>query len=145
MVPRRATQSAKLSGSGAGGPLAPNLHSGEHAERATGRRGTYGIRPEKLTIRNAGTERPDDEGSAAGTVAEVVYAGPVTRFVVDLDGGGRLIALEGNVHQARHDEVGRGDRVELVWHREHLIEVPEGSPSPHSSADDSSIPQRSPQ
>ena len=63
--------------------------------------------------------------SAPGTVAEVVYAGPVTRFVVDLDGGGRLIALEENGHQARHDELGRGDRVELVWHREHLIEVPE--------------------
>ena len=83
--------------------------------------------------------------AAPGTVAEVVYAGPVTRFVVDLDGGGRLIALEGNGHQARHDEVGRGDRVELVWHREHLIEVPEGEPAPNSSADDSSIPQRSPQ
>jgi putative spermidine/putrescine transport system ATP-binding protein len=122
-----------------------NLLSGEHAERATGRRGTYGIRPEKLTIRPPGTERGADTDAAPGTVAEIVYAGPVTRFVVDLDGGGRLIALEGNVHQARHDEVGRGDRVELVWHREHLIEVPEGDHSPKNSADDSSIAQRSPQ
>jgi putative spermidine/putrescine transport system ATP-binding protein len=74
-----------------------------------------------------------------------VYAGPVTRFVVDLDGGGRLIALEGNGHQAGHDDLGRGDRVELVWHREHLIEVPDGGPAPQSSADDSSTAQRSSQ
>ena len=46
------------------------------------------------------TQRRDGDGSAAGTVAEVVYAGPVTRFVVDLDGGGRLIALEQNGHRA---------------------------------------------
>jgi putative spermidine/putrescine transport system ATP-binding protein len=122
-----------------------NLLRGEQAERATGRRGTFGIRPEKLTVRTPGAERPDDAGAASGTVAEVVYAGPVTRFVVDLDGGGRLIALEENGHTAHHDEVGRGDRVELVWHREHLIEVPERGTAPESSADDSSSAQRSPQ
>ncbi len=41
-----------------------NLLRGEQAERATGRRGTFGIRPEKLTIVAPGTERPD--GSAIG-------------------------------------------------------------------------------
>ncbi len=54
-----------------------------------------------------------------------MYAGPVTRFVVDLDGGGRLIALEENGHRASHDELRRGDPVELLWHREHLIEIPD--------------------
>ena len=87
--------------------------------------------PRSSPSRTPGAERaattPD---AASGTVAEVVYAGPVTRFVVDLDGGGRLIALEENGHSARHDEVGRGDRVELVWHREHLIEVPERGTAP---------------
>jgi putative spermidine/putrescine transport system ATP-binding protein len=122
-----------------------NLLRGEEAERATGRRGTFGIRPEKLTIHPPGTERPDDTDVAPGTVAEVVYAGSVTRFVVDLESGGRLIALEGNGRSARHDELGRGDRVELVWHREHLIEVPDVSPPPDSSADDPSTAQRSSQ
>jgi putative spermidine/putrescine transport system ATP-binding protein len=106
-----------------------NLLRGEQAERATGRRGTFGIRPEKLTIAAPGASRPDGSGAASGTVAEVVYAGPVTRFVVDLDGGGRLIALEENGHSAGHEELNRGDPVELLWHREHLIEVPEHSSS----------------
>ena len=57
----------------------------------------------------------------------------------------RLIALEGNGHRTGHDGLGRGDRVQLVWHREHLIEVPEGGTAPQSSADDSSIAQRSSQ
>ena len=69
-----------------------------------------------------------------------MYAGPVTRFVVDLDGGGRLIALEENGHRARHDELHRGDPVELLWHREHLIEIPR-----HSTTDDPSTAQRSSQ
>src|SRR4051794_9637165 len=105
-----------------------NLLRGDQAERATGRRGTFGIRPEKLSIVAPGSPRSDGDSSVSGTVSEVVYAGPVTRFVVDLDGGGRLITLEENGHRARHDELHRGDRVDLLWHREHLIEIPEHDP-----------------
>ena len=122
-----------------------NLLRGEQAERATGRRGTFGIRPEKLSIVAPGSERADSDGSATGTVSEVVYAGPVTRFVVDLDGGGRLIALEENGHRARHDELHRGDPVELLWHREHLIEIPEHDTTPDTSTEDPSTAQRSSQ
>ena len=122
-----------------------NLLRGEQAERATGRKGTFGIRPEKLTIVAPGSDHDESEGSAAGTVFEVVYAGPVTRFVVDLDGGGRLIALEENGNRASHDELRRGDPVELLWHREHLLEVPEDSATTDSTTDDSSTTQRSSQ
>ena len=121
-----------------------NLLRGEEAERATGRRGTFGIRPEKLTIAAPGAQPGEGSASAPGTVAEVVYAGPVTRFVVDLDSGGRLIALEENGHHARHDELQRGDAVELLWHREHLIEVPEDRRTTDST-DDPSTAQRSSQ
>ncbi len=120
-----------------------NLLRGEQAERTTGRRGTFGIRPEKLTIAAPGGGRQESEGSVSGTVFEVVYAGPVTRFVVDLDGGGRLIALEENGHRASHDELRRGDPVELRWHPEHLIEVPDTEPATTSDTDDSSTAQRS--
>ncbi len=116
-----------------------NLLRGEHAERVTGRRGTFGIRPEKLSVVSRGTDLPDAVTSAAGTLAEVVYAGPVTRFVVDLEGGGRLIALEENGHSTTHDGLHRGDAVKLMWHREHLIEVPEEN----STTDDPSTAQRS--
>ena len=114
-----------------------NLLEGAEAERATGRRGTFGIRPEKLTVVAAGSGTADGVARAGGSLAEVVYAGAVTRFVVDLDGGGRLVALEENGHHATHEQLRRGDPVELRWHPEHLIEV-----HPHDS-DNPSTAQRS--
>ena len=102
-----------------------NLLRGEHAERVAGRRGTFGVRPEKLSVVAADAETSDGVASAAGTVSEVVYAGAVTRFVVDLDGGGRLIALEENGHSATHEQFHRGQAVALQWHPEHLIEIPD--------------------
>ncbi len=117
-----------------------NLLRGEQAERATGRHGTFGIRPEKLTVTPKGAQHSEGVESASGTLSEVVYAGPVTRFVVDLDGGGRLIALEENGHSATHDDLHRGDPVDLLWHREHLIEVPEQE---LSTTDNPSTAQRS--
>ncbi len=106
-----------------------NLLEGQHAENATGRSGTFGIRPEKLTVVAPGTHPTDGAESAPGTVTEVVYAGAVTRLVVDLDGGGRLVAMEENGHNATHQQFRRGDAVVLLWHREHLIEVPRASNS----------------
>ncbi len=108
-----------------------NVLKGDQAERATGSAGTFGIRPEKLSVAAVGSDEGARTGdsSAVGTLAEVVYAGPVTRFVVDLDGGGRLIALEENGHRSVHDDLRRGDQVELRWHREHLIAIPEATSS----------------
>ncbi len=119
-----------------------NLLTGEQAERATGRRGTFGIRPEKLTIATPEARAPEGKASVTGTVAEVVYAGPVTRFVVDLDGGGRLIVLEGNGSDSAHEVHERGDAVRLLWYPEHLIEVPEDHTAA-STTDDPSTAQRS--
>ncbi len=51
------------------------------------------VRPEKIHVAAEGEEAPDtglsDTGDrhALGTVAEVVYAGAVTRFVIDLESG----------------------------------------------------------
>ncbi|SEN52317.1 putative spermidine/putrescine transport system ATP-binding protein [Nonomuraea pusilla] len=107
-----------------------NLVSGEAARAVLGRDGTFSIRPEKLRVvldaSDAGPA-PDvgsDEHAAAGTVAEVVYAGPATRFVVDLDAGGRLIALQQNLQVSSMDVTGlRGARVRLVWQRRHEFAI----------------------
>ena len=47
----------------------------------------------------------------------------MTRFTVDLDTGGRLIALAGNGPSTSHEDLRRGDPVHLWWRPEHLIEV----------------------
>ncbi len=104
-----------------------NLLAGQAATAVLGREGTFGIRPEKLTVVMRGTA--DDRSRAAGRIAEVVYAGPVTRFVVDLDAGAQLIALEQNSSHSQHSDrvLTRGTEVDLLWHGEHVITVPDPS------------------
>jgi putative spermidine/putrescine transport system ATP-binding protein len=61
-----------------------------------------------------------------GTVREVVYVGSGTRFVVDLEAGGSLVALQQNLETSSMDVMAyRGRRVVLAWRREHEFRVPE--------------------
>jgi putative spermidine/putrescine transport system ATP-binding protein len=97
-----------------------NLITGEAARAVLGKEGTFSVRPEKLRLAADGDAVSPDEHSATGTVAEVVYAGPATRFVVDLDAGGRLVALQQNLQVSSMEVTGlRGNRVRLVWNRRH--------------------------
>ncbi|MGW5662403.1 ABC transporter ATP-binding protein [Streptomyces sp. NPDC003758] len=103
-----------------------NLLEGEAAERVTGTPGTYSIRPEKIRVlkESALADEPE-RSSATGTVAEVVYLGDATRFLVDLDAGGRLTALQQNLETSSEDVAAyRGTRVRLTWHRRHAVQVP---------------------
>ena len=93
-----------------------NLLTGAVARTLIGRDGTFSVRPEKITI--------GDDG-APGMVAEVIYAGPVTRFVVDLDAGARVVVVEQNLRTGTAAAAGlRGKPVRLSWHDEHVIEIP---------------------
>ncbi len=95
-----------------------NLLTGEVARQLVGREGTFSVRPEKITISGSGVP---------GTVAEVIYAGPVTRYVVDLDAGARVVVVEQNQHTGTEASARlRGKPVHLAWHDEHLIEIAEG-------------------
>ncbi|MFD5819266.1 ABC transporter ATP-binding protein [Streptomyces sp. NPDC127038] len=73
----------------------------------------------------AGTPAPE-HSTATGTVAEVVYLGDSTRFLVDLDAGGRLTALQQNLDTSSEDVAAlRGTRVRLRWQRRHTFQVPD--------------------
>ena len=103
-----------------------NLLVGEPAHRIVGAPGTYSIRPEKIRVLKESAEADQPEHSTAvGTVAEVVYLGDATRFLVDLDAGGRLTALQQNLETSSEDVAAyRGTRVRLQWHRRHAVAVP---------------------
>jgi putative spermidine/putrescine transport system ATP-binding protein len=82
-----------------------------------GRRFT--IRPEKIrmTDEHAGDGEP-------GAVREVVYVGMITRYVVDLDGGGQLVVVRQNLETSSQDALAeRGKRVRLSWRPEHTYEI----------------------
>ena len=57
---------------------------------------TITVRPEKITL-VAGDE-PDPPGTHVepGRISDVIYAGVLTRYVVDLDGGGELVVSRQN-------------------------------------------------
>ena len=67
-----------------------------------GREGVFSVRPEKIRVAEPGDAAGDGEDSALGTVREVVYVGSGTRFVVDLDVGGSLVALQQNQRDVLH-------------------------------------------
>jgi putative spermidine/putrescine transport system ATP-binding protein len=84
------------------------------------------IRPERIAIRAGGA---DGECHARGVVRESLYAGPTSRFVVELDGGGELMVVRQNVDTGFEDaESLRGQPVVLVWARRHtrVIAIDEG-------------------
>jgi putative spermidine/putrescine transport system ATP-binding protein len=100
-----------------------NLLTGAAARAVLGRDGLFSVRPEKIRLVEG--DPPAGEVCAAGRVAEVVYAGPATRFVVDLDAGARLVALQQNQRTSSSDVAGlRGRQVRLCWLPEHVVEVP---------------------
>ncbi|MEN3305377.1 MAG: putative spermidine/putrescine transport system ATP-binding protein [Micromonosporaceae bacterium] len=97
-----------------------NLLTGDVAKAVLGEEGTFAIRPEKISLGGQG------DVAASGRVAEVIYAGAATRFVVDLDAGGRLVALQQNLETTSVDmQSYRDTPVTLRWRRDHLIRVPE--------------------
>ncbi len=110
-----------------------NLLTGATAENILGRTGTFSIRPEKIRLSvatgngsaPASGEVSPDEITTTGRVAEVIYAGPATRFVVDLDAGARLVAVAQNQETSSADVAAlREHAVRLTWRAEHVIAVP---------------------
>ena len=123
-----------------------NLLSDDVARRLLGREGTWSVRPEKLRLDLDGglhldgdldgdAERAPGDGDrvAGGVVREVVYLGSATRFLVDLDAGASLVAVQQNQQTSPPDlDTVRGRRVRLHWRAEH--EVPVASPAAPSNA-----------
>ncbi|MEO8107215.1 MAG: ABC transporter ATP-binding protein [Actinomycetes bacterium] len=101
-----------------------NLLQGTVAEKILGTSGVFSIRPEKIRITKPLDRPGTGEHSAAGVVREVVYVGAATRFVVDLEVGGYLVALQQNLQTSSMDVLGmRGRQVQLIWRREHETAV----------------------
>jgi putative spermidine/putrescine transport system ATP-binding protein len=87
---------------------------------AAGARAVVTIRPERIMLEEDGAPVDGDACRAHGTVTESLYAGPTTRFVIDLEGGGQLMVVRQNAHTTFEDaERLRGRQVVLVWAREY--------------------------
>jgi putative spermidine/putrescine transport system ATP-binding protein len=83
---------------------------------------TFTVRPEKIRLLDAGAA----EGEP-GVVRAAIYLGAVTRFVVALDAGGELVALQQNLAVSSSDvHAMQGRRVRLAWSQDVEFEIKEG-------------------
>lgn len=90
-----------------------NLISGEVAERLIGKRGTFTVRPEKIAL-----DLKASDARTSGTVKEVEYLGPSTRFLVELDVGVSLMVMRQNSEESAFEVEGmRGKKVSLTWEK----------------------------
>lgn len=87
---------------------------------------TISIRPERVRLHPAGYGPTADEVALPGTIAETVYTGANTRFLVDTEAGLRFIAARQNdQHPSGTQAHQRGDAVTVVWTREHCAILPQ--------------------
>jgi putative spermidine/putrescine transport system ATP-binding protein len=86
----------------------------------------FTVRPEKIEVIAPGTPA---EGlvTERGRVAEIAYAGAVTRYTVRLEAGGTLQLVRQNVGEAPGAVPAQGDEVTVGWRPRHAAAVSGGT------------------
>jgi putative spermidine/putrescine transport system ATP-binding protein len=84
----------------------------------------FTIRPEKVRLLAAGEAAPAGGHAESGRVEEVAYLGMLTRYVIELAGGGRLTAVSQNLETAAADVLAsRGQQVTVAWRDDQTYEI----------------------
>jgi putative spermidine/putrescine transport system ATP-binding protein len=84
----------------------------------------FAVRPEKIRMTEAGAEPASGSHAETGRIRDVVYAGMVTRFLVELDGGGELQVVRQNLETSSAEALdAKGRAVLLEWRPEHQLEL----------------------
>ena len=86
---------------------------------------TITVRPEKITLLEDGQQDPPGTHVESGQIKDVIYAGVLTRYVVDLDGGGELVVTRQNTEAPAVGDL-RGGRVRIAWRPEQAFTIPQG-------------------
>ncbi|MGC4111130.1 MAG: ABC transporter ATP-binding protein [Nocardioides sp.] len=85
---------------------------------------TYAVRPERISMAADGAGLPADSVRVDGVVAEVIYLGMVTRYLVRLPDGTVVNVAQQNREASRETGgVAEGDRVVLGWDPGHSHRV----------------------
>ena len=82
------------------------------------------VRPEKVRLLEDDDPAPAGAHVEAGEIVEVTYLGVLTRYVVQLDGGDKLVAARQNLETAAADAPElTGRRVRVAWLSEQAYEI----------------------
>jgi putative spermidine/putrescine transport system ATP-binding protein len=104
-----------------------NLLTGDVAKQVIGQDGTFTVRPEKIRIGSVSETSTADETSAVGHILKVIYLGPETRYLVDLDAGAQLVVVAQNLTTSSSEVLEHeGQEVRLTWKRIHNLSLAGG-------------------
>ena len=102
-----------------------NLLHADASERLLGDARVHSLRPERVQLADPTSTNESGTIAIAGTVAETVYAGAHTRYLVDTELGVRFIVEKQNTHTPRAEpSVSRGDNVSVRVQAEHAMAIP---------------------
>jgi putative spermidine/putrescine transport system ATP-binding protein len=73
------------------------------------------VRPEKIVLLEDGQPDPPGTRVEPGQIRDVIYAGVLTRYIVDLDAGGELVVSQQNAEAPALSPHARGVRVRIAW------------------------------
>jgi putative spermidine/putrescine transport system ATP-binding protein len=92
----------------------------------------FSVRPEKIHMRD------DDGGSGEPGVIDLVeYLGIFTRYIIELDAGGRLVVVRQNLETTSEDALdAKGRRVRLEWRPEHTYDIATPQAPPEKEEND---------
>ncbi len=83
----------------------------------------FTVRPEKITIYENG-RAPKGLHVEEGTIADVSYAGMITRYLVDLEAGGSLQIVRQNLETTSEEaQAQRGRKVKIGWRADQTVAV----------------------
>jgi putative spermidine/putrescine transport system ATP-binding protein len=81
------------------------------------------VRPEKIVLLEDGQEEPSGARVESGQIRDVVYAGVLTRYIVDLDAGGELVVSQQNAEAPVLSRDARGSRVRIAWRADQAFPI----------------------
>ena len=84
------------------------------------------VRPEKISLLSGDEPAPPGAQIETGQVRDVVYAGVLTRYIVDLDAGGELVVARQNA-EAPTLSPASGTRVRIAWRTAQAFTIPQGA------------------
>jgi putative spermidine/putrescine transport system ATP-binding protein len=99
----------------------------------------FTIRPEKIRLLAAGDAAPAGSHVEEGRIENVVYLGMLTRYLVELAGGGYLTAVRQNLDGAAADYLGaQGTAIRAAWRDDQTYEITgQAAPGPAEGKEDS--------